>query len=133
MVKEVPVEVEREHVRCIQCTHGTRDKGEPGKVYCMRMGCQMMPKAYCSMAELDTGLVIRDKVQQAEELLNRSADIMSKYHDAYNAYQDHYRSVYGAYQSQIEEERAYRDLLETQLYDMKKQYSRNLADHVRGR
>lgn len=130
--KEVPVEVEKDHVRCIQCTHGTRDKGEPGKVYCMRMGCQMMPKAYCSMAELNVSQTIRDKVQQAEQLLNRSDDIIDKYLDAMES--QYLRDAYkDAYQSNLESVRAYREVLDAQLADLKKQYSRNLADQVRRR
>lgn len=131
VVKEVPVEKER--VRCIQCAHGTRDMGEPCKVYCKRMGCHMMPKAYCSMAELSVSQTIRDKVQQAEQLLNRSDDIASKYQDAYEAYVSQYRSAYDAYQSNLESARAYREALDAQLADLKKQYSRNLADQVRWR
>lgn len=73
VVKEVAVE--KDHVRCIQCLHGTRDKGEPGKVYCMRMGCQMMPQAYCSMGELNRVQAARDKVKTAEALQEKAASI----------------------------------------------------------
>lgn len=127
VVKEVPVVVEKDHVRCIQCTHGTRDMGEPGKVYCRMIGCQMMPKAYCSMAERNTDLVIRDKVQEAERLLNRSEDIMDRYRDYVEM-----RNAYAAYQSTYAEELA-NEAIREQLDDLKKRYSRNLADHVRWR
>lgn len=133
VVKEVPVE--KEHVRCIQCAHGTRDMGEPGKVYCKRMGCQMMPKAYCSMAELNVSQTIRDKVQQAEQLLQRlddMDDMIDKYRDAMES--QYLRDAYkDAYQSNLESVRAYREALDAKLADLKKQYSRNLADQVRWR
>lgn len=87
VVKEVPVE--KDHVRCIQCLHGIRDKGEPGKVYCMRMGCNMMPKAYCSMGELNRVEAFRDKLKEAEEkrmlaesLEDRIRDMKRMYSDA---------------------------------------------------
>lgn len=127
--KPVPVKVpvEKVHVTCFQCMHGTRDQGQPGRVYCRRFGYQMMPQAYCSMAEMNTNLVIRDKVQDAERLLDKSADIMSRYREA-----EEMRNAYASYQSTFEEELANRRLRE-QLDDLKKEYSRILWDNVRWR
>lgn len=125
--KVVKVPVEKDHVTCLQCTHGTRDQGQTGRVYCRRFGCQMMPKAYCSMAELNTDLVIRDKVQEAERLLNRSEGILDRYRDYAEM-----RNAYAAYQSTYAEELA-NEAIREQLDELKKQYSRSLADQVRWR
>lgn len=125
--RKVAVPVEKVHVTCFQCMHGTRDQGQPGRVYCRRFGYQMMPQAYCSMAEMNTDLVIRDKVQEAERLLDKSCDIMSRYRDAMEM-----RNAYASYQSTFEAELANRRLRE-QLDDLKNQYGRSLYDHVRGR
>ena len=125
--RKVAVPVEKVHVTCFQCMHGTRDQGQPGRVYCRRFGYQMMPQAYCSMAEMNTDLVIRDKVQEAERLLDKSDDIMSRYRDAMEK-----RNAYASYQSTFDDELANSRLLE-QLDDLKNQYGRSLYDHVRGR
>ena len=119
--------VEKVHTTCLQCMHGTRDQGQPGRVYCRRFGFQMMPQAYCSMAEMNTDLVIRDKVQEAERLLDKSDDIMSRYRDAMEM-----RNAYASYQSTFEAELANMRIRE-QLDDLKNQYGRSLYDHVRGR
>lgn len=130
--RKVAVPVEKVHVTCFQCMHGTRDQGQPGRVYCRRFGYQMMPKAYCSMGELNVSQTIRDKVQQAEQLLNRSDDMIDKYRDAMES--QYLRDAYkDAYQSNLESVRAYMEVLDAQLADLKKQYSRNLADQVRWR
>lgn len=76
--RKVAVPVEKVHTTCLQCMHGTRDQGQPGRVYCRRFGFQMMPQAYCSMAELNRAQAARDKVKTAEALQEKAASIEAR-------------------------------------------------------
>lgn len=112
------VPVEKVHTTCLQCMHGTRDQGQPGRVYCRRFGYQMMPQAYCSMAELNTERAVRDKVQEAE----RQIDKADKALEAYRDYLERYRAIkeYQAiYEAELQHEKC-----NQMLYDLQRQVDR---------